>query len=215
MRLEILKEKTSNLFLLNKNILRNFEPNEELLAANIKYWLKKGDLVAVKKGEYILKDRYDKEQAKDLFLEYIANQLISPSYISVEYVLAKYQLLSEPVNTITSITVKSTREINNSIGVFRYYSIRKPLFNGYQIKYFYSAPVLEAEKSKALFDYLYLRFVKSRTVEKEDIENLRVNWKNFNQDDFKKADSYVSLSGNKNIIRAFGIIKKLYYTRYD
>lgn len=211
MRLEALKKKISNLLLLNKNILRSFEPNEELLAANIKYWLKSGDFIAVKKGVYLLKDRYEKEQAKDLYLEYIANQLIQPSYISVDYVLAKYQLLSEPVNAITSITVKSTREINSSVGAFRYYTMQKKLFRDYQIKYFYDSPVLEAEKSKAMFDYLYLRFVKSKAVDKKDIENLRLNWENFSQNDFKKAYSYLSLTNNKNIKETFEVIKRLYY----
>lgn len=211
MRLEVLKKKISNLILLNKNILRSFEPNEELLAANIKYWLKSGDFIAVKKGVYLLKDRYEKEQAKDLYLEYIANQLIQPSYISVDYVLAKYQLLSEPVNAITSITVKSTREINSSVGAFRYYTMQKKLFRDYQIKYFYDSPVLEAEKSKAMFDYLYLRFVKSKAVDKKDIENLRLNWENFSQNDFKKAYSYLSLTNNKNIKETFEVIKRLYY----
>lgn len=211
MRLEVLKKKISDLILLNKNILRSFEPNEELLAANIKYWLKSGDFIAVKKGVYLLKDRYEKEQAKDLYLEYIANQLIQPSYISVDYVLAKYQLLSEPVNAITSVTVKSTREINSLVGAFRYYTMQKNLFRDYQIKYFYNSPVLEAEKSKAMFDYLYLRFVRSKAVDKKDIENLRLNWENFSQNDFKKAYSYLSLTNNKNIKKTFEIIKKLYY----
>lgn len=211
MRLEALKKKISNLLLLNKNILRSFEPNEELLAANIKYWLKSGDFIVVKKGVYLLKDRYEKEQAKDLYLEYIANQLIQPSYISADYVLAKYQLLSEPVNAITSVTVKSTREINSLVGAFRYYTVQKNLFRDYQIKYFYNSPVLEAEKSKAMFDYLYLRFVRSKAVDKKDIENLRLNWENFSQNDFKKAYSYLSLTNNKNIKETFEVIKKLYY----
>lgn len=211
MRLETLKEKTSGLLLLNKNIIRNFEPDEDLLAANIQYWLKIGELIAIKKGMYILKDRYDREQDKDPYLEYLANQIIQPSYLSTEYVLGKYQLLSEPVNAITSITIKPTREINNPLGVFRYYSIQEPLFTGYQTKYFYDSPVLEAEKSKALFDYLYLRLLKSKTVNNESMENLRINWENFSRDDFKKAYSYVSLLKNKNIDKGFSIIKKLHY----
>lgn len=210
MRLKTLKEKTTNLLLLNKNIIRSFEPKEELLAANIKYWLKNNDLIALKKGVYLLKERYDKEPAKDLYIEYLANQLIQPSYLSAEYVLAKYQLLSEPVNAITSITVKSTREINNPLAVFRYYTIQKPLFRDYKIKYFYNSPILEAEKGKALFDFLYLRFVKSKMADEQTIKNLRLNWENFSQNDLIKACSYAPFTNNKNIKKIFTLIKKLY-----
>lgn len=211
MRLDTLKEKTSGLLLLSKNILRNFEPRENILAANIKYWLKNGELIALKNGVYILKDRYSEERNKDSYIEYIANQLIQPSYISAEYVLAKYQLLSEPVNAITSITAKTTREIINPIGAFRYYSMQEPLFNGYQIKSFYNSPVLEAEKSKALFDYLYIHFIKKKSVDNQDIENLRLNWENVKRSEFIKARSYATLINKKNIEKVFKIIKKLYY----
>lgn len=211
MRLDTLKEKASGLLLLNKNILRNFESRENILAANIKYWLKNGELVALKNGVYVLKDRYNEERDKDLYIEYIANQLIQPSYLSAEYVLAKHQLLSEPVNAITSITTKTTREIINSIGAFRYYSMQEPLFKGYQIKSFYNSPVLEAEKSKALFDYLYGHFIKKKSVNNRDIENLRINWENFKRSDFIRTRSYAALINNKNIEKVFKIIKKLYY----
>ena len=164
MTLNELKNKTSGLLLLNKNILRNFEPRENTLNANIKYWLKNKELVLLKKGTYILKDKYEKETKKNLYLEYIANQLLQPSYISLEYILAKYQILSEPVNAITSITTKTSRETTNNLCSFRYYSICPALFKGYEIKYFYNSPVLMATKSKALFDYLYIRFLKNTPI---------------------------------------------------
>ena len=211
MTLNELKNKTSELLLLDKNILRNFEPRENTLNANIKYWLKNKELILLKKGVYILGDKYKKETGKNLYLEYIANQLIQPSYVSLEYILAKHQILSEPVNAITSITIKTSKEITNNLCSFRYYSVCPALFKGYEIKYFYNSPVLTATKSKALFDYLYIRFLKNAPINNDSIKNLRINWENITKSEFTKTCSYLSLVRSKRIKEVLDLIKKMYY----
>ncbi len=211
MKLEELKKQTAGLLVLNKNILRTFERRRNILDANIKYWLKKGNLIQLKKGFYILKEKYEQEPDKDSYLEYLAGQLVKPSYLSLEYVLAKYQILSEPARSITSITPKTTREMINAVGAFRYYSVTEKLFVGYNVKYFFGAPVLEAGKSKALFDYLYLRFLKSAPVSAKSIESLRLNWENINRREFLKACSYLKLTKSRKIRQLFDLIKN---TRY-
>ncbi len=211
MRLNELKSKTDNLLLLNKNILRNFEPKKDALDGNIKYWLKKKELISLKKGIYILKEKYEKEPQKDLYLEYIANQLVQPSYVSLEYILAKYQLLTEPVNAITSITTKTTRGMTNRLGAFRYYSISPDLFVDYKMSYFYNSPILAACKSKALFDFLYLRFLKNAPISTDAVENLRINWENVGKKEFSALYSYLPLAKSERIKNILNIIKKLYY----
>lgn len=201
--------------MLNKNILKAFEPRQNVLDANIKYWLKKGELISIKKGLYVLKEKYEKESDKDLYLEYLAGQLVQPSYLSLEYVLAKYQILSEPGRSITSITTKTTREMINAIGVFRYYSISEKLFTGYSVKYFSGAPILTADKSKALFDYLYLRFLKEAPVSVKSVQDLRLNWENISQKEFLKAYSYLKLTKSRMVKQVFDLIKKKYYAQRD
>jgi len=186
MELEKLKNIAGKLLVLKKETLRDLELNENTLNENIKYWLKKGELIQLKKGIYVLRDRWEKESQKELYLEYLANSLVAPAYLSLEYVLGKYQILSEPVQVLTLITIKSTREVSNQLGVFRYYSITPDLFCGYQIKYFADAPVWEASKEKALFDYIYLRFLRNKSITEETIEDLRFNWKISAKRSFKR-----------------------------
>jgi len=212
MRLAELKKQVGGLLMLNKNILKFFEPRRDVLDANIKYWLKKGELVCLKKGFYVLKEKYAKEPDKDLYLEYLAGQLVQPSYLSLEYVLAKYQILSEPGHSLTSITTKTTREMINAVGVFRYYSITKKLFTGYKVKYFADAPIAEAGKSKALFDYLYLRFLKNEPVRMESIKDLRLNWENISRQEFLKAYEYLKLIRSRKVGEVFDLIKNKYYS---
>lgn len=211
MKLEYLKKNTNKLLIFNKGILRNFEPKKDVLDANIKYWLNNSSIVSLKKGVYILNDKYEKEIEKDFYLEYIANQLIQPSYLSLEYVLDKYQLLSEPVSAITSVTIKSTREISNRLSVFRYYSISPDLFQGYRVKYFSGAPIMIAEKSKAIFDYLYLRFLRNTAINEVAVKELRINWENASKKEFKKVYSYLTLIKSKRVKKAIDLINKIYF----
>lgn len=211
MKLEELKRRAANLLALDKNMLRAFERRRNVLDANVKYWLKKGELIQLKKGLYILKEKYDREPDKDSYLEYLAGQLVRPSYLSLEYVLAKYQILSEPARSITSVTPKTTREMFSTLGAFRYYSIAEKLFVGYNVKYFFKAPVLEAGKSKALFDYLYLRFLKNEPVSAKSIEDLRLNWENVSRKEFLKACSYLKLTKSRRMRQLFDLIKSVYY----
>lgn len=193
MKLNDFKNKIGKLLIFDKKSLRLLEKDINNLNANLKYWLKNSDLVALKKGVYLFKDSYSKEGNKDAYLEYIANQLLSPSYLSLEYVLNKYQMLSEPARALTSISVKSNREFLNELGVWRYYSLPAKLFLGYKIKYFKNQPVAEASKAKALFDFLYLRFRRGQAANTESLENLRLNLENMEKEDWRELDSYFKL----------------------
>src|SRR3989339_1947365 len=141
MKIEKLEEKTQSLLLLSKKTLSKFEPSINNLNVNLRYWQKNGDLISLKGGLYILKKRYEKELEKGEYLEYISCQLVQPSYLSMEYVMAKYRLLTEAVNCFTAVTVKKTRMIQNKLNTFRYYSLSQKLFIGYKVKYFFGAPI--------------------------------------------------------------------------
>ena len=211
MRLLDIKNRTKNLLIFNKSALRNFEPNASALDANLRYWLRTGELIALKKGLYIWRDKYQ-QMPQDQLLEYLATQLVTPSYLSLEYVMAKYQLLSEPVSVLTLATPKITREITNTLGVFRYYSLAPKLFTGYQVHYFNGAvPVWEAKKNKAVFDYLYLRFLRSTAVSEMAIKELRINWENLTKREFAEMSAYATLSNRRQIKKVLAMIKNLYY----
>lgn len=193
MKLEELKKKTEKLLVFNKKSLFLLERDANNLNENLKYWLKNKSLIALKKGLYLLKDSYDKESNKNAYLEYIAGQLLRPSYLSLEYILNKYQLLSESAQALTSISSKSSREFSNDLGTWRYHYLPLRLFTGYQIKYFKGQPIAEASKAKALFDFLYLRFRRGPYLETKLLENLRLNWENMSHKDWLEFDRYFKL----------------------
>ena len=201
----------SRMLFFTKDTLRQLENRADSLDYNLKYWKKRGIIIALKKGMYILKERWEKEINRDLYMMYLSNKIYEPSYLSLEYVLNKYSLLTEAVYGLTSITTRSTKFFNNDLGRFSYYSISPKLFGGYELDKFYSAPIFIANKTKALFDYLYLRFLKKTPIEKNEVSELRINWENINSKEFKQLQSYALLTDSIRVKKILNLIKSQYY----
>jgi len=211
MKFNFLKENTKNLVVLNKELLKTLEPKEDVLDANIKYWIKSGRLISLKKGLYVIGEGLQIISERDKYLEYIAGQIVQPSYLSAEYILAKYQILSEPIQIITSVTTKKTRKIKNDLGIFRYYSISKKLFKGYKKIQDGELVYAEATKSKALFDFLYFRFLKDVDVNSTAIEALRLNWENISLNEFRESKEYLKFTNSRKVVEVFKLIELKYY----
>lgn len=142
--------------LAEKNI-KVFTPEEfrrvfEISPLGAKYFLenytKKSFFVRLKKGLYALKSRLPAE-------EEIANALYRPSYLSFEYILAKYGIIPEMVYTITCATTKPTRQFIIDEKEFAYYTIKKSAFIGYSLIKEKNKSFLIAEPEKAIVDYFY------------------------------------------------------------
>ena len=208
MTLEKLQEKTDKLIFFDKNSLKLLEKDDNNLNANLIYWLKNGDLIALKNGVYVFRVSYNKEINKNEYLEFLANKLLKPSYLSFEYVLDKYSLLSESAQAITSVSDKASREFSSSLGVWRYYFLPKKLFLGYRIKYFKEQVIFEASKAKALFDFLYLRFRRGVLPNERVFLDLSLNLENLDKNDWTELFSYFQLVPTNRFQELKRIIEK-------
>ncbi len=197
MKIEKIRNKTNNLLIFNKTYLRLLEEDSNNLNANLKYWQKNKKIIALKKGVYIFKEKYNQTKDKNAYLEYLANQLLEPSYLSLEYVLAKYQILNEPNQVLSSISLKSAREFTSEIGTWRYYSIPRKLFLGYKIIFFKNQPIIIASKAKALFDFLYLRFRRGPEANLNNLLDLRLNLENLKRQEKLEVQKYFALLPEK------------------
>lgn len=79
--------------------------------------LKNQDLIRVKKGLYVLGDRY---RVEPYSTELLANLIFGPSYISQEYALQHYGLIPERVELVTSMTTKRQKDFQTPVGNFKY-----------------------------------------------------------------------------------------------
>lgn len=196
---------------------QNFSLAFNKAGENLNYWIKKllkeKALISLKKGFYISSYYLDLVSQdplnKEAYLEYLANILRFPSYISLEYVLSSRNFLAETAFAITSVTVKSPRVYESEIAKFVYRNIKKELFSGYDFKEFGAKKIKIASLAKALFDFLYLRkFATTGEMCNYLTEEGRFNWDVMLPNDKKELVKLVEISGSKKMKSALDILRK-------
>jgi predicted transcriptional regulator of viral defense system len=156
-------------------------------------WMKVGLIIQLKNGVYMTRRFFDQHKADLNFSAAVSSILIPQSYISLEYVLQRYGVLTEVTFSVTSITQKNTRVIENEIGCFTYRHIKMDLYNGFTLVDYLGIPFAQASVAKALFDYLYFRpltgsiFLPSYNL----CEDLRLNLDGFSTKDREEFGEFV------------------------
>lgn len=130
-------------------------------------WQQKGYLLKIKRGYYCFREKHHGEK----FLQFAANKIYSPSYISFESALSYYNLIPESVFTITSATTKNTANYSTPVGNFNYKHFKPLLFFGYKLLKEKDFVVKIAEPEKVLLDFFYIK--KMNTL--EEVEEMRFN----------------------------------------
>lgn len=117
-------------------------------------WAKRGKVIRLKRGLYTLPEEMRKVSFSRRWL---ANTLYSPSYVSLEYVLSRYDLIPERVHAVTSVTLNKTQTFQNPLGRFTYRNLKKELFFGFEpVSDEFQKEVLMAYPEKAILDFIYL-----------------------------------------------------------
>ena len=134
-------------------------------------FLKRREIIALKRGVYVSTDFYDKNKGDISYSFYLANILRTPSYVSSWTALQYYNLTTEAIHTVTSVIPQITRDYETKAGNYRYQSIKKDLFSDFvsvdgKFAFFIATP------AKALFDLLYFKTHQFRAVTTEGIEGL-------------------------------------------
>lgn len=86
--------------------------------------LKRGEIVRLKKGLYVLSPEY----GGILNLNMTANALYGPSCVSLDSALAAYSLIPERVTVVTSVTPNRSKNFSTPVGDFSYQHVRKDAF---------------------------------------------------------------------------------------
>lgn len=178
------------------------------------YWVKRliqlNEITTIKNGLFVGRTFVLKLRPEELqqYREYLASVLRHPSYLSLEYVLAKQGALTEMPLAITSVTNKSSRVYENEFGSYIFQNIKEPLFCGYSEEFFREKRYFVAKRAKALFDFVYLRTFNARIFEKDLEEGLRINWDAFEKTDLKEIKTYSKIAGKKKMDRFVNIVIK-------
>lgn len=160
----------------------------------ISRFLKYKEIIQLKRGLYVSTDFFKKNKNDISYSFYLANIIRTPSYISSWAALQYYNLTTEAIHSINSITPKVTREYQTRVGNFIYQSIKKEFFSDFSLvkgkfDFFIASP------SKALFDLLYFRTNQFRSVApgniKSLIKELRIDIEEMDKNEQKKFYSMI------------------------
>lgn len=175
-----------------------FEGKWQAARNQLNRWLRKGLIIKLRRGLYILNENDRKISPSN---QYLANQLYHPSYVSLEYALGFYGLIPERVRGVTSVTTKKTARFTNIMGAFTYQRIKIEAFQGYEMvkdgngfDYFIASP------EKAVIDFLYLSLDR---IKEPDIDMFESSFRFQNTED---------LDGRK-IIKMAGLFKNKKLTK--
>ncbi len=144
-------------------------------------WLASGRLIQLRRGVYVLAERYRKVQPHPFML---ANALKKASYVSLQSALAEYGMIPEHVPVVTSVTTGRPEEVKTPLGTFLYKHVKKAWFHGYQARDLGNGQTaFVATPEMALLDLLYLtpggetgaflRELRLQNLEKLDPDKLR------------------------------------------
>lgn len=183
---------------LSKTALSSaFGKNVNTLRNSIAYWKKNNSLIQIKRGFFVFQNFLDKKDNAMYYSRFIATKMIEPSYLSKEFVLQDYGMLTDIVFGYTVITTKKTQSISNQFGIFNYQSIKPELFCGFIAKTYNDTAWNIATKAKALFDYLYYNKKKFKQISFEELEALRINLNSMEKKDFVEFMTYAKKADKK------------------
>lgn len=178
-----IKEKRLGLFSGN-DICHLFGSSKIAATFLLHRYSKKGFIIRLKRDLYTLPDVSPPES-------FIANRLVSPSYVSLEFALSYYQIIPEIVYSITSITTKSTRHFEALGKRFFYRHIKKEAFTGYQIEKEKGFSFLLADPEKAFVDFCYFKIL-DQSDPHFRFNKGKINW--------EKAFPYAMLFQNQKLV---------------
>ena len=160
-------------------------------------WAKAGQLIQLKKGVYMPRRFHERHAGDEDFTPAVSSILLPQSYLSLEFILQRHQILTEITYPVTAVTLKNTRTIENCLGTFWYRHIQPSLNCGFVIAEYYGIPFATASLAKALFDYLYLRPWTGEFPARgfSLAEDLRLNLDEFTDEERNEFAGYVQESG--------------------
>lgn len=161
----------------------------------ISRFLKYKEIFQLKRAVYVSSNFFNKNKGDISYSFYLANVIRTPSYVSSWAALQYYDLTTEAIHSVTSVTPKVTREYQTRAGNFAYQSIKKDLFSGFSLvrgkfDFYIASP------SKALFDLLYFRTRQFRGMNREGIsaliKDLRIDVEEMEVEDRDKLNTMIN-----------------------
>jgi len=171
------------------------DERRESLTNQLYRFSKKGKIIPLRRGMYVLADHYRKTplQAAEL-----AAAIYYPSYLSHTWALSYYGIIPEGAPVFTSVTTRTPKSFQNAFGEFRYRNVKRDLFFGYSPVEMSGRKVLIATPEKALVDYWHLEAGEWDDNRMREMRSARIDIL-----DIKRLETIVEQSEKPRLFRAF------------
>lgn len=214
MNKNILKHLESLPFFSNRALLSLEKAQRKALYENLRRWVDNGDLIRLKNGLYVTKTYVDRHSSNASYFELIAGSLAAPSYLSLEFVLQKNNLITEATYPVTSVTLKTPRRYQNPLGSFVYHHIHPKHYCGFVSRRHGDNTYYEATPAKALFDFIYFRLASLDEKEFSSLESLRINWSSCDQKILREFCGHIKKSGIRKMNALLPLLKEVYHGNF-
>jgi len=158
-------KKIKKLYFGSHEIARVLNISEDSARVACTRLVKRGILIRLKRGIYLLRDRWEVMDREDRYV--IANVIQTPSYVSLMSALDYYEITTQMQRDFTeSISLYRTKEINVEKTVFSYTRIKKLLYRNF-VKangFFIATP------EKAFLDAFYLFSLKRYSFDLSSVD---------------------------------------------
>lgn len=168
-------------------------------------WQKAGKVVKLRNGLY-LNNKYQVRGDLDRFV--IANQIYTPSYVSLHSAMRYYNLIPEAVFEVTSVSTRKTKAFENAHTLYSYRKLQPAYFFGYRVESWRGNYFSIAYLEKALLDMMYLNpefsdpdYLKEMRFD-EDVLNENISWERMNL--------YLKLYDSDSISNRVELLKEVY-----
>ncbi len=180
----------------SKDVIRTIA-DPQVMRNQMHRWQKKGLLISLRKGFYILNTN---DRKVDVDPSTIAGMLYEPSYLSLEYALGYYGFIPEAVADKTSVTTRKTMSFSTSLGVFSYQHVKPGAFRGFRRVADNKVSFFIAEPEKAIVDFLYFNLAQFNNNVREVLEQ-SYRFQNIEDIDTKKLLELGKLFNNKKLMK--------------
>jgi len=151
------------------DLLKLWDGAPQTLKVLLSRLVKNGELEKLKTNVYVLTGR-------NVSIEKIANKIYYPSYLSFEWALSSYGILSQMPYILTFATSLKTKKISLGNTKIEYRQLKKDLFFGFVLK----DGLYIALPEKALLDCFYLASKGMLKMNFKRLDYKEINWKKFN-----------------------------------
>ena len=153
MRWDALLKEFSDRPLFHSSMLRIFDDAPAHIEVQLSRWSRAAKLCRIRRGWYLIEEPY---RARDVSEAVIANTVVQPSYLSLEWALGFYGLIPEAVFNPTSITTARGIEFTANDRGYFYHHVRPAFFAGYEKVKRGGDVFIIAGPEKALLDKMYI-----------------------------------------------------------